>query len=156
MRRRPFEVAIGCFDGSFSNAHFFCLTIISHRRLQPHPPLATDCVDLATISHRRLQPHLPLATDCVDLAIHILDQRHFLLLSINTYLFTLVSRTPILILHPSLTHLQGILSAPFATSPAPLFSPAPFFSISNCKYLRCSNIRPFKCSDQQTISDACS
>ena len=64
MRYRTFEVAVGRFNGSFSNSHFSPLQVItSHHRFQSHPspskPLAADRVDLATriISSHYLQPH---------------------------------------------------------------------------------------------------
>jgi len=90
MCYRSFEVAIGCFDGSLSNAHFSRLIITSYHRLQSHPSLSK-----------------PLAANRVDLATHIVNQNRFHLLFIkivvcNTYSFVLVSCIPFHIICPPL------------------------------------------------------
>jgi hypothetical protein len=109
MRCRPFEEATGRFDGSFSNAHFSRLIIISHHRLQSLPPLSP-----------RLKP--PEA-DSIDLTTSIVNQS---LVSIknpacNAYLFNfLVSHAPFCIICHPLTISTKIFS-PCYFRPRPLF-----------------------------------
>jgi hypothetical protein len=124
MRYRTFEVAIGRFNGSFSNSHFFPL-ITSHHRFQSHPspskPLAADRVDLAThiIPSHYLQPH-PLfclhfpvvsphsaaASDHLKILTTKLCRCVFLRVLTNPHLLPLLSFQRIHLLHLQLLSLQ--------------------------------------------------